>query len=402
MMMEMEVKQIRPFAKSTMVCSCHFEDFYLKKYIEIHGHTGTCSYCKQKGKVLAMTEFMQFVTDKLQPRLCPIDEASLPVAISYYDDENEEIPGLTRVGIYVMPKYTEYYEDPNKLIQEYGLYTSDQTLNEDIRSCFSTDEWVKKDVFEGELDEELSYEWNYFVEMVKHKKRYTFFQDSLFIKKEAWKDDVLTEIQQMCKAVLKSELRKGTKIFRGRPNDSRKARTTFEELTAPPPAHAKENRMSATGISMFYGAFDEKTSIAEIKNYAPKSSIDLGEFELKRDIEILDLFKIPNHISFWMPKYYEEYKFLKKFHDEITRPIIDNPGIEYIPTQIFTEYIRFLNIDHIDGIVYKSSLTGKENIVLFYDNITTKDILQLNRTHSYPATSSIFSYIRALFLQAVR
>ena len=74
-----------------------------------------------------------------------------------------------------MPKYTEYYEDPNKLIQEYGLYTSDQTLNEDIRSCFSTDEWVKKDVFEGELDEELSYEWNYFVEMVKHKKKYWIY-----------------------------------------------------------------------------------------------------------------------------------------------------------------------------------------------------------------------------------
>ena len=78
-----------------------------------------------------------------------------------------------------------------------------------------------------------------------------------------------------------------------------------------------------------------------------------------------------------MPQYYLEYKFLKKFHSEITQPITKNPGIEYVPTQIFTEYIRFMSNKHIDGIMYKSSLTGKKNIVLFYDNNTTADILEL-------------------------
>ena len=78
-----------------------------------------------------------------------------------------------------------------------------------------------------------------------------------------------------------------------------------------------------------------------------------------------------------MPQYYLEYKFLKQFHSEITKPITQNAGIEYVPTQIFTEYIRFMNDKHIDGIIYKSSLTGKKNIVLFYDNNTTADILEL-------------------------
>lgn len=64
---------------------------------------------------------------------------------------------------------------------------------------------------------------------------------------------------------------------------------------------------------------------------------------------------------------------------EITKPIDKNPGIEYVPTQIFTEYIRFLNIYHIDGIIYRSSLTGGRNIVLFYDNETSTDILQLEK-----------------------
>ena len=62
----------------------------------------------------------------------------------------------------------------------------------------------------------------------------------------------------------------------------------------------------------------------------------------------------------------------------ITKPIDKNPGIEYVPTQIFTEYIRFMNNYHIDGIIYRSSLTGGRNVVLFYDNETSADILQLN------------------------
>ena len=50
-----------------------------------------------------------------------------------------------------------------------------------------------------------------------------------------------------------------------------------------------------------------------------------------------------------------------------------------MPTQIFTEYIRFMNNYHIDGIIYRSSMTGKKNIVLFYDNKDSADVLQLNK-----------------------
>ena len=116
--------------------------------------------------------------------------------------------------------------------------------------------------------------------------------------------------------------------------------------------------MSAAGISMFYGALDSDTPIKEIRNYESGAVIDLGEFILKKELIVVDLFKIPVRLSFWMPQYYLEYKFLKQFHSEITKPIVQNIGIEYVPTQIFTEYIIFMNDKHIDGIIYNSSLTG--------------------------------------------
>lgn len=379
MMMEQEDVLMHSFEEDKNVCANHFKDSYLQTYINSNGHSGKCSYCgKNHKKVLSMKDFMDFIESKLAQRLCPLDDANLPLASSYYDDEDEEIPGFSRAGCYAIPNSAERYESVQDLMYEYDLYTSDDSLNEDIASCFNYDELTRNDVFEEDLDEELSYAWDNFVKMVKYQKRYTFFQDPCFIRQEEWKDDILTEINQLCCNILTTKLPSGTTIFRGRPNDDpKKPKTSFKDLTAPPVEFAKENRMSATGISMFYGALDSTTPVKEIRNYDSGAVIDLGEFVLKKELVVVDLFKIPENLSFWMPQYFREYKFLKKFHSEITKPITKNPGIEYVPTQIFTEYIRFMNSKHVDGIIYKSSLTGKKNIVLFYDNTTTADILDL-------------------------
>lgn len=377
MMMEQE-GLMHAFDEDKNVCACHFSDPYLQAYINNNGHSGECSYCgKRNKKVLSMKLFIDFIERKLAQRLCPLDEANLPLANSYYDDEDEKIPGLCRAGCYVIPDRAERYESVQDLMYNYDLYTSDETLNKDIASCFNYDELTRNDVFEEDLDEELFFDWDYFVKIVKHQKRYTFFQDPYFIRQEEWKDDVLTKINQLCSNVLVSKLPSETIIYRGRSNDTGTPITSFKDLTAPPGECAKENRMSAAGISMFYGALGPDTAVKEIRNYDPGAVIDLGKFILKKELVIIDLFKIPERLSFWMPQNYLEYKFLKKFHSEITKPITKNPGIEYVPTQIFTEYIRFMRDNPIDGIIYKSSLTDKKNIVLFYDNITTANILDL-------------------------
>ena len=379
MMMDWDFGIMHTFDKDKYVCTKHFDDPYINKYIQDNAHEGTCSYCgAMHTKVLDMKSFMQYINERLSQRLCPLDDANLPLASSFYDDEDEEIPGFSRVGAFILPNQAEQYEDVQDVIYNYGLCTSNDQLSEDIASCFNEGFYAQADVFSEDKDKELSYAWDYFSKMVKNKKRYTFFQDPHFLRQEEWKDDVLTEINQICGNILVSQLPKGTIIYRGRPNDVGTPRTLFKELTAPPSEFAKENRMSATGISMFYGALDDNTPIQEIRNYAPDVVIDLGEFELKRELVVVDLFKIPKYLSFWMPQYFREYKFLKRFHLEITKPIDKNPSIEYVPTQIFTEYIRFMNNYHIDGIIYRSSLTGGRNVVLFYDNESSANVLQLN------------------------
>jgi len=93
------------------------------------------------------------------------------------------------------------------------------------------------------------------------------------------KDDILTEINQLCSNVLVSKLPLRIPIFRGRLNKTGTPRTSFKDLTAPPVEYAKENRMSATGISMFYSSLDPDTPVEEIRNYEPGTVIDLGELK---------------------------------------------------------------------------------------------------------------------------
>ncbi len=351
MMMDCENGLMHTFDKDKNVCAGHFKDKYLQEYISNNGHEGECSYCGKKNiAVMDMKSFLQYVEERLSQRLCSLDDANLPLASSFYDDKDEEIPGFCRAGNFILPKKSEKYENVWNLMCNYSLSTLNDELNSDIASCFNNEVHIQKDVFAENLDEKLSYAWDYFSKMVKYKKRYTFFHDSRFIKQEKWNNDVLMEINHLCGKILASKLPKGTLIFRGRPNETDIPRTSFKDLTAPPAESAKENRMSAIGISMFYGSFDKDTVIQEIRNYTQDAVIDLGEFELKKDLMVIDLCRIPEHLSFWMPKHFMEYKFLKKFHMEITKPI-DNPGIEYVPTQIFTEYIRFMNNYHFNGII---------------------------------------------------
>lgn len=267
------------------------------------------------------------------------------------------------------------------MLYKYGLYTSNEDLNADINSYFSEQKWIKSDLFEEDLDEEFSREWDSFSEIVKHQRRYTFSYSPKFIPKERWRSDILSRIRHLCESMLVTSLEVDTYLYRGRPNENEHSCfSLFEELASPPPAYAKSNRMSAEGISLFYGALDKETVLQEIRNYCSPKSIDIGTFKTSQDLFVVDLFNVPEHLSFWMPQYYEGYKFLRKFHHEITQPLAKPSDAAYAPTQIFTEHLRYLSNRQIDGIIYRSAITGKKNVVLFYDNTNSSTILNLERT----------------------
>jgi hypothetical protein len=132
--------------------------------------------------------------------------------------------------------------------------------------------------------------------------------------------------------------------------------------------------MSPAGISLFYGGMSSDTVIAEVRPFVGER-VAVGRFRVLEDLRVLDLSKqLPrtSPLSESYSFFFEEFTrpFLQQFTQEIGKPILpDDAAIDYVPTQIFTEYVRFFEgskEEPIAGMIYKSSMhTRGKCLVLF-------------------------------------
>ena len=124
---------------------------------------------------------------------------------------------------------------------------------------------------------------------------------------------------------------------------------------------------------MFYGAMDRSTCVSEIR--APVGShVVVGEFELLRPVRLLDLDALANvHVkgSYFDPDYSTQTNraaFLRRLVEEVSRPVMpQDEASEYLQTQAVAKYLAKKSCPPIDGILFRSSQTGRtgRNLVLF-------------------------------------
>ena len=157
---------------------------------------------------------------------------------------------------------------------------------------------------------------------------------------------------------------------------------TAKDLGAPPSESAKyPNRMSPSGIPMFYGAFDPRTACLETfeaDTHQVGNFISMAQFKPMRTLSVLDLSDLPALPSVFDPDQRRLLSALRFFHifaSDISKPIIKNgrEHTEYVPTQIVTEYIRhifrFGENQKLDGVKYRSSRADDADaVVLFLEN----------------------------------
>lgn len=378
-----------PELKEKYVCANHFDDSYLKQYINKNSISGTCSYCGKKKKVIDLNHLMGYIVDKIMSYYGNPSDEGLYLASSFFDDDKERIPGFQRVGCYVTPSFAHNYESTKELFYDINLTTDSEVLDNDMESCFINDEWIQHTPYMMSESQELSFMWKTFQRMVKHEQRFTFFKRPEFTGEEVSNDnglmDILTELgAQITAHNLYSNISAGTELYRCRFINEGETVNKFDEITSSPDNKAKQSRMSPAGISMFYGAFDKKTAIVESSpDGEGTGKYVIGKFNLKKNLIVLDLTKLPKP-SFWIGKDWEGIEFLHSFNREITKRIErdDRIHIDYIPSQVFTEYLRYIhrlpNGKKIDGIIYKSSLKSTDNnIVLFYNQRSSSDVLEL-------------------------
>ncbi|MDQ0195353.1 RES family NAD+ phosphorylase [Paenibacillus wynnii] len=135
---------------------------------------------------------------------------------------------------------------------------------------------------------------------------------------------------------------------------------TNEAISAPPPPLSSSGRLNRQGVSYLYLSLDINTAISEVRPH-PGHLISVGKFALTRDVIVADLCDIDLRL-FCTDDMLEIFVALNDIAKKFAMPIVPEDRNRYQITQLFAEVFRKLKFD---GILFKSSVTGSENLVLF-------------------------------------
>ena len=328
--------------------------FSLGRYIKSHGECDICNYCRSNTKPVMTIE-------QLLPRMYKSWEL-------YYESP-EEYPALQT------SQYLYYADSMIDDDDDLELYDAKDEFINDLKSVFKNDDktWIRKRDVWTPFSNALKLSWERFCAIIKTQWRYTYFlcENDVLDPATYSPTDTLENICEIVKSKkeLISDIPPHSSIFRCREANC-KMTLTAKSLGTAPTENANANRFSPKGISMFYGSLDEETCKMEVCGNG--KNIVIGEFYNSKPIRVLDLTNIPP-----VPKLYDDdfgfipaWKFLNEFKNLIGRRNTAENDLEYIPTQVFTEYIRRnLHDLNLRGIKYQSAENPKgTNLVLFYTN----------------------------------
>ncbi|MFC8434284.1 RES family NAD+ phosphorylase [Streptomyces sp. NPDC057253] len=166
----------------------------------------------------------------------------------------------------------------------------------------------------------------------------------------------------------------GAEIWRGRmrPNGDLPG-FRASDIGSVPAERAAENRMSRSGVPLFYGSADRDTAVVELAaRDGRRPFVAVAAFETTRPLRMLDLADIPDLPSPFDQKQAERRDclvFLRDFARDLSRPVFydGRKHRDYRPTQYVTDYFRASAEPWVDGIRFRSAHNDGVNYALFVD-----------------------------------
>ncbi len=352
------------------VCSSCVVDGVLAAWVAGAGSAGVCSFCgtQQHHVVLVHDLFVEMGT-------CIQSEYTTNVTM------DGPVPTL----------------DSNDLLYNLGEPLGEGRLREVFIEAFLT-EWAERDYWVGSYDDRLLLGWEQFVELVKRHSRFVFFHPKAPRPADLEPADmpggVLDVIgDAITKSGLVIPLPAGQTVYRGRRHHPGQPLTSPAELGAPPPQLAGSQRMNPAGISYFYAAVDEATCLAELRG-TEGDTATVATWITRRDSYIVDFVRLPEIPSIFdhEPAHNRSaLRFLFRFAREIAKPLKphDDPAVDYVPTQILSEYIRHCVQnwagEPVEGVMYPSAARPNgTNVVFFVDNFDHHEARGLLKMYGEP------------------
>lgn len=153
-----------------------------------------------------------------------------------------------------------------------------------------------------------------------------------------------------------------------------------EKYLGPTPrGKGSAGRMNAAGISVFYGATDDETAIAEVR--PPVGSwVVTATFEVIRPLRLLNLgdlggIRPDSTLSYFDPLRQEQAErcaFLRELQQQMLMPVMpDSADLGYLITQAIADYLATNETLNLDGILFPSVQVPKDaspglNTILFH------------------------------------
>lgn len=387
------------------VCGDCLDDPYLADFVAENADADECDYCgatSEDGIAADLYDVVGRIGRSISIEYATPDEELL----IWDKEEGEYFGGTVRDGADVL--------------SEIGFCLPNKQLQNDILSAVATEQFTERQQFVSTPSERLSTGWDMFKLTVKHSRRYTLWSarsqtSGLDDLGHVLPDSMLAEIANAIGTVgVDATIASESRIWRVRVHSESESLIEASDFTPPPLEKAiQSNRMSPAGVAMFYGSEDFETACLEtISETGLGGKIVSGvQFECLKDLTLLDLTAIPVPDSFfnnaWNYEQRHASRFLRAFAADLAKPITrdDRHHIEYVPTQVFTEFIRFDSTTRdggsYDGIKFPSSKNGRACYVIFADQnscLPSNDSYRATEQLLHPVPESIEVNIDSLHL----
>jgi hypothetical protein len=353
-----------------LICHKCLNEAYLIGLIRRTGVAAECSFCLKRRNAISFENLVGMVDDVLQ-KYCH------PGAIYDQYDDNGKRSETEQTGDPLIFHVAELLglDEDDPVVERVLGDLNENSLYDIMQGGEARYSDYENYVWRVIRPREAEARWLKFQAEMKHGNRFFSrhakdFLDWLFRGISSFKspDSSMPVIRELV----------DNEVFRARRCDSTSEYDSIinepaAQLGPPPKEVAGAGRMNPKGLAAFYGAFDRKTCVAELRPPVGGRVVS-GKFKLTRPVRLLDFIALDEAyearpLSTFEADYEEQMGrriFLKTLHTKITVPVLPNQEHEYLATQVMAEYLATQFDPPLDGVLFASAQVRKgTNLTLF-------------------------------------
>ncbi|MDR9622301.1 RES family NAD+ phosphorylase [Acinetobacter baumannii] len=187
---------------------------------------------------------------------------------------------------------------------------------------------------------------------------------------------MLNALEKLCIELnLIKTVKKNSFFYRVRSHSKEESFSEFDHMGVAPLRIATAGRMNPAGIPYFYIADSSLTAKLEV--IKDQEHWSCAKFKLKKDIEVIDFSYLPEIPSIFEIEKYENRQKIIFLHDlveDMSKPVgpDEKDHIDYIPTQVVSEFFRYRFKPIVKGIKYRSVKNPKGLNIAFFESENKK------------------------------